>query len=234
MQVAPLARSPDPEGDDFLTGDLNLVTVEAIVQYRVSDPPRFLFAARSVDANLAAAAESALMAAMAERGIDDVLTSGRAEVAEQVRRVLQEEADLHGLGIAIQAVRPGRVSPPAAVAPAFADADRARSDRRRAVVGAEEYRDRARADAGGRAGEIADRASAAFDRRVQVARGEAERFTRVLAEARKDPEATRRRLYLEALAELLPRFRRKVIVEPGQSVDLSLFADDPAREETEP
>src|SRR5262245_25398386 len=108
LQVAPLARSPDPDGDDFLTGDLNLVTVEAIVQYRVSDPPRFLFAARSVEASLAAAAESALMRAMAERGIDDVLTSGRAEVAERVGNALQEDADLQGLGVSIRAVRLGR------------------------------------------------------------------------------------------------------------------------------
>jgi membrane protease subunit HflK len=234
MQSAPLARSPDPDGDDFLTGDLDLVTVEAIVQYRVADPPRFLFAARSVEASLAAAGESAVMRAMGERGIDAVLTSGRAEVAEQVGRALQEQVDLQGLGVSIRAVRLGRVSPPAAVAPAFVDADRARSDRRRAVVAAEEYRDRAAADARGRAGEIADRAAAAFDRRVQVARGEAQRFSRVLAEARKDPDATRRRLYLDALAELLPRFRRKVVVEPRQGLDLSLFPDEASREEAEP
>jgi membrane protease subunit HflK len=235
-QVAPLAGSPDPSRDDFLTGDLNLVMVEAIVQYRVADPVQFLFGARSVEGNLAAAAESALLRAMAERGIDGVLTSGRAEAAERVGKTLQEEADHLGLGVSIRAVRLGRVAPPSAVAPAFADADRARSDRRRAVVGAEEYRDRARADAQGRTGEIADRAAAAFDRRVQVARGEAERFTKVLIEARKAPDATRRRLYLDALAELLPRFSRKVVVEPGQDLDLSLFADEtsPEGEEARP
>lgn len=225
-QAAPMSRGPDPIGDDFLTGDLNLATVEAIVQYRVADPPRFLFGARSVEASLAAAAESALVRELAGRGIDDVLTSGRAEVADRVGRGLQQTADDLGLGVSIRAVRLGRVAPPDAVAPAFADADRARSDRRRAVVGAEEYRDRARADARGQAIEISDRAAAEVDRRVQAARGEAERFAAVLAQARKAPEATRRRLYLDALAELLPRFVRKVVVEPGQDVDLSLFADE--------
>jgi membrane protease subunit HflK len=236
LQAAPLARSPDPSGDDFLTGDLNLATVEAMVQYRVADPVRFLFAARSVEASLGAAAESALMRELARRGIDDVLTAGRAEVAERVGRALQQEVDDQGLGVSIRAVRLGRVVPPDAVAPAFADADRARSDRRRAVVGAEEYRDRARADAQGQTIEIADRAAAEVDRRVQSARGEAARFTHVLAQASKSPEATRRRLYLDALAELLPRFNRKVVVEPGQDVDLSLFADDasPERKEAQP
>src|SRR5262249_5050490 len=131
-QSAPLASSPNPETDDFLTGDLNLVSAQAILQYRVLDPVAFLFAARSVDATLAALAESALTRALAGRSIDDVLTTGRAEVAERMLRAVQERADLQGLGISIRAVRLGRVAPPVPVAPAFADAARARSDRRQA------------------------------------------------------------------------------------------------------
>jgi membrane protease subunit HflK len=224
-QSAPLASSPNPETDDFLTGDLNLVTAQAIVQYRILDPVAFLFAARSVDATLAAVAESALTRALAGRSIDDVLTTGRAEVADRMLRAVQERADLQGLGVSIRAVRLGRVAPPVPVAPAFADAARARSDRRQVVTRAEEYRDRAQADARGRAREIADRAAGQFDRRVQGAKGEADRFTKVLAESRKDLAATRRRLYLEALAELLPRFSRKVVVAPGQDLDISLFTE---------
>lgn len=224
-QAAPLAQAPDPETDDFLTGDLNVVTAQAIVQYRVLDPVAFLFAARSVDATLAAIAEGALTRALAGRSIDDVLTTGRAEVADRTLRDVQDRADLQGLGISIRAVRLGRVTPPMPVAPAFADASRARSDRRQAVTRAEEYRDRARADARGQAREIADRADGRFDRTVQGARGEADRFTKVLAEARKDLAATRDRLYLEALSELLPRFARKVVVAPGHDLDISLFTE---------
>jgi membrane protease subunit HflK len=224
-QSAPLAQAPNPETDDFLTGDLNVVTAQAIVQYRVLDPLAFLFAARSVDATLAAVAESALTRALAGRSIDDVLTTGRAEVADRMLRNVQERADLQGLGVSIRAVRLGRVAPPVPVAPAFADAARARSDRRQAVTRADEYRDRALADARGQAREIADRAAGQFDRLVQRAQGEADRFTKVLVESRKDLAATRRRLYLEALAELLPRFTRKVVVAAGQDLDISLFTE---------
>jgi membrane protease subunit HflK len=224
-QAAPLAQAPNPETDDFLTGDLNVVTAQAIVQYRVLDPVAFLFAARSVDATLAAIAESALTRALAGRSIDDVLTTGRAEVADRMVRSIQDRADLQGLGISVRAVRLGRVAPPIPVAPAFADAARARSDRRQVVTQAEEYRDRALADARGQAREIADRAAGQFDRRVQSARGEADRFAKVLAESSKDFAGTRRRLYLEALAELFPRFSRKVVVAPGQDLDISLFTE---------
>jgi membrane protease subunit HflK len=232
LQTAPLARAPDPAVDDFLTGDLNLVTAQAIVQYRVTSPASYLFAARSVDSALALAAESALTKALTERGIDDVLTTGRAEVAGRIERAVQEQADGQGLGISVRAVRLGRVAPPLPVAPAFADADRARSDRRQVVTRAQEYRDRALADARGQAQEIADRAAAQNNRSIQLARGEADRFTRVLTEYQKNPLASRNRLYLETLAQLLPRFRRKVVVASGKDLDLSLFAEEAA--ETEP
>lgn len=230
LQSAPLTRAPNPESDDFLTGDLNVVSAQAIVQYRVSDPAAFLFVSSSVDASLSAAAESALTRALAERGIDDVLTVGRAEVAEGVLRAVQEQADRQGLGISVRAVRLGRVAPPVAVAPAFADAARARSDRRQVVTRAEEFRDWALADAKGQAREVADRAAGRFEQDVQSARGEADRFAKVLAAAKKDPLATRQRLYLETLALLLPRFARKVIVAPGQAVDVSLITSEAKRD----
>jgi modulator of FtsH protease HflK len=226
QNAAPLTRAPDPEGDDRLTGDRNLVAAEATLQYRVADPVAYLFAADSADSALALAAESALTRALARRGVDDVLTTGRAEVAEAIQAAIQLEADRAGLGVSIRAVRLGRVAPPVAVAPAFADADRARSDRRQAVTRAEEYRERAEADARGRSREIADRAAARVDRASRIARGEADRFSKVLAESSKAPDATRRRLYLELLAELLPRLGRKVVVGRGEAVDLSLIGDE--------
>jgi membrane protease subunit HflK len=213
-----------------LTGDLNLVTTQALVQYRVRDPVAYLFRARDVEAALGTMSEWALTRALARRGIDELLTTARTEVAEGLTRAIQSLTDAEGLGITVVAVRLGRVAPPAAVAPAFADAARARSDRRQAITRAEEYRDRSRSDARGWSREIADAAAGQVDRLVQPARGEAERFTRVLAEARKSPESFRRRLYLETLAELLPRFRRKVVVAPGQDLDLSLFGDEPSPE----
>ena len=221
---APLARRPDPEADDVLTGDLNLVTAQVTLQYRVSDPAAFLFAAGSVEEALARATEAALTRSVASRGVDDVLTTGRAEVADAMARTIQESSDRQGLGVSIRAVRLGRVAPPVAVAGAFADASRARSDRRQVVSDAEAYRDRTLADARGRAREVADRAAAAHDRAVRLAEGEAHRFTAVLSEAARSPEASRRRLYLDAVAELLPGFDRTVVIEPGGPVDLGLFS----------
>jgi membrane protease subunit HflK len=227
--LVPLSSAPDPSVDDFLTGDLNLVTVLALVQYRVRNPSLYLFRTIDVEASLAKAAESALTEALAKRGIDELLTTGRAEVADGLTRAIQSCVDLEGLGISIVAVRLGRVAPPAAVGPAFADAARARSDRRQAITRAEEYRDRSRSLARSQVREIADAAAGRVDRLVQPARGEAARFSRVLAEARKNPGAFQRRRFLETLEALLPRFRRTVVLPAGQHVDISVFGDDSQR-----
>jgi membrane protease subunit HflK len=226
---APLARAPYPASDDLLTGDLNLVTAEALVQYRIRNPAAYLFRAVDVESMLRASSEWELCRALGRRGIDGLLTTGRAEVSESLRSAIQSLADREGLGVLVLAVRLGRVAPPAAVAPAFADADRARSDRRQAITRAEQYRDRSRSEARSQAREIADSAAGQVERLVQPARGEAERFTRVLAEARKSLDSFRRRLFLETLAELLPRFQRKIIVAPGQDLDLSVLGDETSR-----
>jgi len=226
---APLIRAPDPGSDDFLTGDLNLVTAQALVQYRPRDPASYLFRAHNLDLSLSAIAESALTRAPANRSVDELLTTARTEVADGLTRTIQALADHEGLGVSIVAIRLGRVVPPAAVAPAFADAARARSDRRQAITRAEEYRDRSRSDARGRAHEISSAAAGRFDRLVVPARGEAARFTEVLAEARNAPGPFRQRLFLETLAELLPRFRRTIVVSPGQNLDLTLFDEDFSR-----
>jgi membrane protease subunit HflK len=224
-QTAPLSRSPDPVADDFLTGDLNLVTAQAQIQFRVVQPVDYLFASDSPDSAIEALGESALASALAGRAIDDVLTSGRAEVAERIRREVQSGADARQLGISVRAVRLTQVAPPGPVASAFADASRARSDRRQVVTRAEEYRDRARADARGLARETLDGASARHELLVQTARGEADRFAKLAAEVAKAPRAARQRLYLEAIAELWPKLSRKVVVGPGQDVDLSVLGE---------
>ncbi len=224
--AAPLLRAPDPVADDFLTGDLNLVTAEALVQYRVRDPAAYLFRTTDLDGSLSAISEWALTRAFANRGIDELLTTGRAEVADGLTRGIQAMADRQGLGISIVAIRLGRVVPPSAVAPAFADAARARSDHRQAVTRAHEYRDRTGSEARGQAREIADLAAGRFDRLVQPARGEAARFTQVLAEFRNNPGPFRQRVFLDTLTELLPRFRRTVVVPHGQGLDISVFGDE--------
>ena len=202
--------------------------MQAVLQYRVAEPARYLFASTSVERSLLLATESALTRSLVER--KSTTCSRWAEPRPPSGSVVTCRPRLISRGWVSRSAHPlGQLAPPVPVAPAFADAARARSDKRQAITSAEEYRDRARADTRGRVREIADRASAVHDSLAQQARGEADRFTKILGKALKQPGATRRRLYLETSGGDLPHLGRKMLVAPGQDLDLSVFTDQMRR-----
>ena len=196
------------------------------MQYRVARPGRLPLPRRGRSTRRSRrVAEGALTRALAGRGIDELLTTGRAEVAERLGRV-DPGAGRRARGWASRsvAVRLGRVAPPRAVAPAFADAAR-----RGATAARRSRGPRSTATAPGRRPRPGPRDRRQRRRPVRppgpAGPGRGRPVHRGAGRGRKALAATRRRLYLETLAELLPRFRRKVVVAPGQDLDISLFTE---------
>ncbi len=85
-----------------------------------------------------------------------------------------------------------------------------------------------------RARGLADRqvreAQGYLTQRVNEAEGDAERFNALLAEYIKAPEVTRRRLYLETMAEVLPRLKSKIVLDPDAEGILPLLQLDAGKE----
>lgn len=208
---------------EFLTGDQNIIHMQATAQYRISDPKSYVFRARDTRELLAAAIESMLAEAVATKQVDFVLTSGRDVVQSEVHQRAQALADHYRMGIAISSVHIGEASPPLQVADAFLDVQNARSEREQIINLAESKRRETVARAQGEARETVDRAIAYRDRLVQHAEGESERFLALLAQYEKARDVTAMRLYLEAMEQILPRLEAKLIVDPGESVDLSIL-----------
>ncbi len=211
------------ESEDYLTGDLNLVRVRARVHYRVASPGDFLFGSASAADALAAIAESSLTRIVAARRGDELLSAGRIEAADRMRREIQGVAESQGLGLSVHEVRLVSVAPIEAVAPAFAEAGRAIAERRQALNRAESYRVETLADARSRVRETVNRASGRVEGLLQMARGEAERFETLAREVAKNPGPSRQKLYRDAMAEILPKFERIYVVAPGEDVDLNVL-----------
>jgi membrane protease subunit HflK len=155
--------------------------------------------------------------------VDDALTQGKRELAILIRERLQTSVDQYQLGVTIRSVDIGAVEPPAEVAEAFDKVVGALRQREQQINEADSYRRRTLAQAQADAQRIRDEARSYHDRRVRGAEGEAERFDRLLAEYTQSPDLTARRLYLETMAETLPRFRSKLIVGSGSEIDLSII-----------
>ncbi len=213
----------EPGAGEFLTGDLNLLRLRAVVQYRVADPTAFVLQSESTTAILPRLAESSLSRALSRRGIDAALRDDRAALALDAADDLSNRVERCGLGLAILSVSLIDAAPPVEVQADFAAAQAARSERDRRLNEARTYQatTRAAAQAQARARTVAAKAQA--DRAVTLASSQADRFLALLAEARHSRPLTVRRLYLDALRDLLPRVRRTLILGPDEPIDLSLF-----------
>lgn len=207
----------------MLTGDLNVVHAEWVVQYRVVDPARFLFEVRNPAQTLRALAESVMRQTVGDRTVTEVLTVGRQEIEDTALVALNELVDQYAMGIRVVQVIMQDATPPAPVRPAWDSVNGAQQQRERMIneAWADYNRDVPRAE--GEAQEALLRAEGYALDRVNRAGGEVDRFNALLLEYRRAPDVTRTRLLLEAQESVLGQVRGKIFVDPEMRGVLPLF-----------
>jgi modulator of FtsH protease HflK len=205
---------PQPEETEtMITGDLNTALVPWVVQYRITDPRVYLFGAREPEKTLRDLSESVMREVIGDRTVDEVLTIGRHDIETSTLKRLADLSSQYDLGIQIQQVQLTSVRPPPAVQAAFNDVNQAQQEKQTAINQAWAVYNDAVPNARGQAKEREKQAEAYAFRRVNEAKGQAQKFSLLLGEYRKAPEVTRRRLYLEAMQAILPSLQKKIIVD---------------------
>lgn len=227
------SRRMEGEREDFegafnreslmLTGDLNVADVRWVVHYKVADPRKFLFNTREVNKNLRDVSQSVLRRVVGDRTVSDVLTLGRVEIADDAQRLTQEVLDRYGMGVRIVAVKLQDVNPPLPVRPAFNEVNAAKQDQEKAINQAESEYNKVIPEAGGKAEQSIRDTEGYATAVVKRAKGEAERFSQVLAAYRTAPRPTRTRLYLETIEDVYSRFKEMTIVDKGVEGLLPVF-----------
>ena len=200
----------------MLSGDQNIVDVVFSVAYQVSDPANYLFAVASPDDMLRQVGESAMREIVGRRPAQDIFRDDRAGIAEQVRETVQATLDSYQAGLSVNAISIEDAAPPAQVADAFDEVQRAEQDEDRFVEESNRYSNQVLGQARGEGAQIVEGAAGYKNRVVQEAMGEAQRFSSIYEEYAKAPEITRKRLFLETMENVL-RNSNKVIVEQGAS-----------------
>jgi membrane protease subunit HflK len=201
------------ETETMITGDLNTALVPWVVQYRITDPKLYLFGAREPEQTLRDLSESVMREVIGDRTVDEVLTIGRHDIETSTLKRLADLCSQYGLGIQIQQVQLATVRPPPVVQAAFNEVNQAQQEKQTAINQAWAVYNDAVPNARGQAKEREKQAEAYAFRRVNEARGQAEKFSLLHAEYRKAPEITRRRLYLEAMQAILPGLQKKIIID---------------------
>jgi len=197
----------------MLTGDLNVAMVEWIVQYRIRDPRAWLFHVRNPQATLRDMSEASMRQVVGDHSVDEVLTIGRESIAQRAKEELQKLCDTYGMGVELQQLVLQDVNPPNPVKPAFNEVNQAIQEKERAINEAWAEYNQAVPRAKGEAEQAVRSAEGYTLERVNNAQGDAKRFDSLLEEYHKAPAVTRKRIYLETMAEIMPKAGRKLYVD---------------------
>jgi membrane protease subunit HflK len=207
-------QAREVEGErDMVTGDLNAAAVEWVVQYSISNPHDFLFELRDPESTLRDLSEAIMREVVGDRTVDEVLTTGREEIAVQVLAKLQELVTKLEMGLAVELVQLGNVYPPRPVQHSFDEVNAAQQQRETSInVALGEYNKvipRARGEADQKISEAQGYAL----KRVNEAEGDVARFKALLEQYEKAPDVTRQRMYLETMGEVIPQMGNKIILD---------------------
>jgi membrane protease subunit HflK len=206
----------------MLTGDLNVAVVPWIVQYRIKDPYNFLFKVQDVRRLLIDMSEATMRLVVGDRSINEVI-SKREEIAADAARVLQIELDNADSGLNIVTIEMKRTNVPSPVQPSFNEVNQATQEKEKVIYQAKEDYNKAIPQARGEADRTIKAAEGYALDRVNRAKGDAARFTSVYRAYAKAKDVTRRRLYLEAMKDLMPKIGKIYVVDQDQKNMLPLL-----------
>ncbi|MBA7701951.1 Modulator of FtsH protease HflK [subsurface metagenome] len=203
----------------MLTGDENIVSAEAIVQYKIKDPVNYLFNIILPEQTVRSASEATLRQVIGERKIDEALTVGKYEIQEETKRLLQKLLDSYKAGILVVAVQLQDVNPPKEVQDAFKDVASAKEDKSRYINQAQGYRNDLIPKARGEAVKMTKEAEGYKIERIKKAEGDVAKFNSILTEYKKGEYITQARLYLETMEEIFPNMNKVIVdLEENQSL----------------
>ena len=214
----------------MLTEDENIVDVSLDVQWLVRDPIKHVVAIRDPENSLVQATESALRHVVGSSTLDSVVTEGRAQMGAAVQTRLQDRLDRYETGIMVSKVNIDRSGPPPQVKDAFDDVQRAKEDESRYINEARAYAEEILPEARGNAERVIAEANAYRDQVVARSDGEAQRFTKLLAEYQLAERVTRDRLYIESLESVLSKSAKVMVDVKGGNNMLYLPLDQLRRQ----
>jgi len=207
------ARETQKRETQMVTGDLNAALVEWVVQYRISDPVKFLFEVRDPGETLRYVSESVMREVVGDRTVDEVITIGRQEIETEALTKMQALSTKYAMGISIDQVQLKNINPPEPVQESFNEVNQAQQEKEKLINEARRDYNKVIPLAEGEKDQRIREADGYRLKRINEAQGDVARFSALLAEYTKAPEVTLRRIYIETLQDVMPGVRSKIIVD---------------------
>ena len=206
-------RSEVEEASLLLTGDLNVAVVPWKTQYRIAEPDKFLFKVKDPIGTFRDMNEAVMREVIGDRSVNEVLTTGRQEIATKMEEKLQKMCDQYENGIKINRILLQKVLPPKQVQNAFNEVNTAEQEKEKMINQALGDYNRIIPRARGEAEQTVQQAEGYAMDRVNRAKGDASLYSDLLKSYKKAPEVTKNRIYLETMAEVYPNLKQKIILD---------------------
>ncbi len=207
----------------MLTGDLNILEVKWIVQFKRNDPVKYLFNIRDQRKTLRDISESVIRKIIGDYSFDEILTEKRLEINTLAQKKMQSLLDLYGSGVKIVTLKLQNVNPPKPVQPAFNEVNQAKQEREKMINQAWQIYNRQIPKAKGEAKKIVSEAEGYANETVNRAQGDAVRFEEVLLAYEKAKDVTLERMYIDKMKDIFKKAGRVYIIDPKEKGLLPLL-----------
>jgi membrane protease subunit HflK len=211
-----------------ITGDNNIVFIDFLIRYNITDPVQYLFNIKSNEEYLKHIACASAVYSLAGKTVDDILTVGKKGVEIYLKEEIQGKLDQLNSGLGISAIEIGEVTPQRSVRTFFERVINAQIQQRELVNNAESYRNENLPKAKGEAMKVLEESRAYKYEVVSHAEGDAERFKKQLNEYSKARRVTKQRMYLDFIKEKFPALKNIVIVDNSgekRIIDLRMLSN---------
>ncbi|MFH1645943.1 MAG: FtsH protease activity modulator HflK, partial [Candidatus Omnitrophota bacterium] len=207
----------------ILTGDLNVIVVEWIVQYKIKDPVKYLFNIRNPRETIQKISEAVMRQIIGDHSVNEILTARRVEINQEAQEQLQNILDSYNCGIHIVTIKLQDVNPPDPVKPSFNEVNEAKQEKEKLINQAWETYNKMIPLARGEAEKTIREAEGYSLNRINRAKGDAEKFVLTWEAYKESKVVTGKRLFLEAMNKIMPAAGKKYVIDSAQEGILPLL-----------
>lgn len=231
MSVRGMAIGYDGKGNSIeneslmITKDFNFVSIDFYLEWQVTDAQAYLYAAEDPELMVKTLAMSFIRDTVGSYSVDEVLTTGKAQIQTEIKEKLMERLASENIGVTVRSVAIQDAEPPTAdVANAFKAVEDAKQNAETVVNGATAYKNQKLPAAEAQVKSITENATAEKAARIAEAQGQIARFNAMYEEFIKFPDITMQRMYYEAMEKLLPNI--KIIVQDEDGTIINVMGKD--------
>ena len=217
----------------MITGDYNIVNVDFFVEYKISDPQKYLFSSNSPELILKNLIQSQVRNVVGSSSVDSVLTDGKENIQMQVKDLVTQILQEYDIGLTLIDVRIQDAEPPTnEVIEAFKNVETAKQSAEAVVNEANAYKNAQIPMADAQVDKLLQNAEYLKQKRINEALEQVAMFTKMYEEYTKNPEITKSRMYFEAISEILPDVKLIINTGSGEQIDMMLPVDEFVQTET--